>query len=469
MRRIVITGIGLVTPLGCGDGMFVYRRLIAGQSGIRKLPENLVLSPSCAVTVAATVPTGSNEGDFDESLYKPIERETSKFIRFALHASHLAMENAGLTKESLALHYDPRMCGVAIGNGGIGSLPEIGAASSSVVTAYKKLSPYFVPKILVNMSAGHVSIKYGLKGPCHSVATACAAGSHSIGDAFNFIKLGYADCMLAGGADASIDPVSLSGFARMKALSTPPTGVFSEADLKSSRPFDIARNGFVMGEGAGVLVLEELSTALKRQAPIIAEIVGYGMSGDAHHTTSPPSDGEGAFNSMATALRVAGVSGKEIGYVNTHATSTPLGDSVEINAITRLLQNDSLLTQQQQQQQPLYISSTKGATGHLLGAAGAVETAFTALALHTNVVPPTLHLDQLDPALERPGLFKHVPNQALHYNDGSVVTNVNNVQSSSSSSSSLPSNGGRQLKYALKNSFGFGGTNASLLLTKYES
>ena len=456
----MITGIGLVTPLGCGEGSAIYRRLIEGRNGVKRLPDHISLSPSCNVTIAAAVPTGKGEGDFDETQYKSIERETSKFIRYALHASHLAMANAKLTKDTLASHYDPTLCGAAIGNGGIGSLPEISAASNSVVTAYKKLSPYFVPKILVNMSAGHVSINYNLQGPVHSVATACAAGSHSIGDAFNFIKLGYADFMLAGGTDASIDPVAISGFARMKALASPSSGAeFTEADLKSSRPFDTNRSGFVIGEGAGILVMEELSSALKRGAPIIAEILGYGLSGDAHHTTSPPPDGAGAFRSMQTALRIAGLSPSDISYFNTHATSTPLGDGIEIGAISRLIASSSSSSSTKNK---TYVSSTKGSTGHLLGAAGAVETAFTALALQTGVVPPTLNLENIDPSLLKPELFSHVPQKGIDYATGETITALTDEHFSSSNSAR------GDFKYALKNSFGFGGTNASLVLGKVD-
>lgn len=443
-RRVVITGLGLVTPIGCGTGQQVFERLLAGHCGIRRL-DMPGLSPQCNVTVAATIKTKSTSNDdvdpleYDDSAFKTLDRETSKFIKYALVAANHAMKDAQLlpTVDKLVPFYPPTRCGVVIGNGGIGSLPEITQTYNTLQQSYRKVSPYFVPKILVNMAAGHVSMHYQFQGLVHSVATACAAGSHSIGDAFNFIRLGYSDMILAGGADASIDPLSIAGFARMKALCPGnSTSGFIEEDLKSSRPFDVNRSGFVMGEGAGMLVLEELESALKRKAPIIAEICGYGLSGDAYHATSPSPDGRGAMQSMSMALQDAGISASSVSYFNTHATSTPLGDQIEVQAITNLLQ-------QEPASHPVYVSSTKGSTGHLLGAAGAVETAFTALAIQSNRIPPTLNLDTIDPALIK-AEFQHVPNQAIEYDNQSAFN------------------------YALKNSFGFGGTNASLVLGRFK-
>jgi 3-oxoacyl-[acyl-carrier-protein] synthase II len=294
------------------------------------------------------------------------------------------------------------------------------------------------------MASGHVSMRHGLKGPVHSVATACAAGSHSIGDAYNFIRLGYADLMLAGGTEANIDPLGVAGFARMKALSL-------ESDpLLASRPFDSKRNGFVIGEGAAILVLEELETALKRNAPIIAEICGYGLSGDAYHPTSPSLDGEGAARCMHTALRDANIDPNLVGYINAHATSTPAGDAAEVSAIQSVF-SDVVSGAKSSRNVPLYVSSTKGATGHLLGAAGAMEAAFTAFALQTGVLPPTLNLENIESNVCGGETFQHVPKKSLIYSE------QNNDKYGS----------GHVLQYAVNNSFGFGGTNASLVLKKW--
>jgi 3-oxoacyl-[acyl-carrier-protein] synthase II len=452
-RRVVITGIGLVTPLGCGEGSFVYQRLIDGMNGIKPIPFSV--PTQCNVAVAATVPHGKAPGEFDESLFKAQERETSKFIRYALHASDLALKNAQI--EHVSAHYGANRCGAAIGNGGIGSLSEITTTSTNLAQSYKKVSPYFVPKILVNMAAGHVSMKHGLQGPVHTVATACAAGAHSIGDAYNFIRLGYADLMLTGSADASVDPLAIAGFSRMKALCPPFDPTSNIDNLTSSRPFDQARSGFVMGEGAGVLVLEELTSAIRRNAPIIAELCGYGMSGDAYHISSPSPDGRGAMNSMSMALSDAALASNEVGYVNAHATSTPVGDAIEVEAITRVFQSTS------PRAPPLFLSSTKSSTGHLLGAAGAVEAAFTAMAVKTRILPPTLHLTHLDPQCDRKEIFTHVPQKAMHYDTQQVV------ESGSVSVEELlkQQNESRAPLVALKNSFGFGGTNASLVIRSF--
>ncbi|KAJ1417681.1 hypothetical protein B484DRAFT_453903 [Ochromonadaceae sp. CCMP2298] len=435
---------GLVTPLGCGADL-VCERVLAGYSGIQRLPADFPL-PDAVPAIAAQVPTGSHSWNEVENVEFGKSKHTSKFIEFALLASDIALKNAGISIGSTG-EFDLERFGVAIGNGGIGSLGDITDAQANLSQSFRRLSPYFVPKVLVNMAAGHVSIRHGLQGPVHSVATACAAGAHSVGDAYNFIRLGYADAMLAGGTDASIDPLALSGFARMKALGSMEVGE-KEGEgegegegsecARVSRPFHRQRNGFVMGEGAGVLVLEELGSAQARGARIIAEVCGYGLSGDAFSATSPAADGGGAARSMRAALRDAGVSPDQVGYVNAHATSTPLGDAVEVSALRTVFGGGA-------RRAPLYVSSTKGATGHLLGAAGAVETAFTAYALLTGRLPPTLHLDDIDPLLQGGDVFSHVTQQ-LQYKET-----------------------GAELKYAMKNSFGFGGTNASLLLRKFES
>eukprot|EP01031_Cornospumella_fuschlensis_P032131 gene32131-38865_t len=388
-RRVVITGIGLVTPLGTGHGHKIFEHLVAGRCGIKPIPASLKLPESCNVTQCGSVPRGTSEDEYNDAAFKN-QKETSLFIRYAMTAADIALRHANL--ESPTQLYEAHRCGVAIGNGGIGSITEIVATQRQLDQSYKKVSPYFVPKILVNMASGHVSMKYGLKGPVHSAATACAAALHSIGDAYNFIRLDMADCIVAGGTDASIDELSLVGFNRMKALSNP-TPQSDPQTYPSSRPFDINRNGFVMGEGAGILVLEERDAAIRRGATIIAEVCGYGLSGDAYHSTSPHPDGIGAMQSMANALRDARLEISDIDYVNCHATSTPIGDAIEAKAVATLLDKSSA-----KKSRPIYVSSTKGHTGHLLGAAGSVELAFAALALQTGVLPATLNLKDIDPA-----------------------------------------------------------------------
>eukprot|EP00600_Ochromonadales_sp_CCMP1393_P013249 CAMPEP_0175007188 /NCGR_PEP_ID=MMETSP0005-20121125/6269_1 /TAXON_ID=420556 /ORGANISM="Ochromonas sp., Strain CCMP1393" /LENGTH=576 /DNA_ID=CAMNT_0016262595 /DNA_START=33 /DNA_END=1763 /DNA_ORIENTATION=+ len=566
-RRVVITGIGLVTPLGCGFER-VCKRVFDGGCGIQRIDDNYI---------AALVPSGEHE--WNEEVKEAPEfgksKHASKFIEFSLLASDLSLRNAGIARIGDVV--DPNRAGVAIGNGGIGSVSEIISANSSLDKSIRRLSPYFVPKVLVNMAAGQVSIRHQLRGPVHAVATACAAGAHSIGDAYNFIRLGLADLMLAGGSDASIDPLSLAGFARMKALADPPPRLTDACDdlehvQHCSRPFHYSRDGFVMGEGAGILVLEELETALQRRAPILAEICGYGLSGDAFNATAPSADGDGAARSMLAALRDAGITPEDVGYINAHATSTPIGDAAEVEAIRAVFgatsrgsagssggssssssSNDSSSGGRRitgklantSSSSPLYVSSTKGATGHLLGAAGAVETALTVWALHTNTVPPTLHLHDssiinnnnsgrsdgngeddvqsksdvnnhvgdstsastresansatstgsgIDPSLVGGAVFSHVTGtHSIPYshnvtksshNDTNRNSDGDNATSSSSDDNNITryNNGGTettndtasgkedrlpQLQYALKNSFGFGGTNCSLVLGRY--
>lgn len=446
-RRIVVTGIGLVTPLGIGNGSKIFQKLVQGMNGIQKIPvERNVVPNGCNVSVAALV----NQEELNQ-IEKVNEKEISKFIHYSLVSSNLALADAGIS--SLKEHYDQGRCGISLGNGGIGALTDVIGGSDNLRQSYKKVSPYFVPKILQNLAAGQVSIRHGLKGPVHCVTTACAAGAHSIGDAYNFIRLGYADLMLAGSSDCSIDPLAISGFARMKALS-------STSDVNASRPFDVDRNGFVMGEGAGILVLEELSSALKRNARIIAEITGYGLSGDAFHTTSPSSDGAGAMACMKTALRDANISISDINYINAHSTSTPKGDDIEINAVTSLLKSDPNFASRKN---PLYISSIKSSIGHLLGAAGSVETAMTALSLYHGVIPQTLHLTNIDPALQNDEYYSHVPKVPIQYETKKILTTDEDV----SNALLQPRANNSNYQYALKNSFGFGGTNASLVLKRF--
>ena len=444
-RRVVVTGVGLVSPLGCGhEG--VWRKLLANRHGFTSLEDRGFLVNGSGVTAAAFVPRGNDDDEFNEEgvFGRVVSRELALATQYALYASELALQHAGFSSPSpspspstvsrLELPCGGLRAGAAIASGGIGSLNDIIEGNGSLATSYKKVSPYFVPKVLMNMAAGHVSMRFGLKGPVTSVATACAAGSHSVGDAFNYIRLGYADMMLAGGTEACIDRLSVAGFARMKALSTNGT------PGAASRPFDAHRDGFVIGEGAGILVLEELSAAERRGATIIAEVLGFGVSGDAHHATHPPPDGAGAERSMRQALNIAGVTPSQVGYINAHATSTPVGDAIEVRAIERVF---APTASPASSSSSLFVSSTKGATGHLLGAAGAVEAAVTALALRDGVVPATLNLDAVsaDCRWASPHIH-HVPHAATTYPG--------------------------KLTYAISNSFGFGGTNVSLLLGKYK-
>jgi 3-oxoacyl-[acyl-carrier-protein] synthase II len=369
---------------------------------------------------------------------RDVGKEMATFSQFAVYASDLALSHANLNPSTMSPAEKERM-GVTVSSGGIGSLEEIKVGADAFYgQSIKKLSPYFAPKILINMAGGQVSIRHGLKGPLHTVATACAAGSHAVGDAFNFIRLGFADRMLAGGTESSMDPLSIAAFVRLRALTT----------QTMSRPFDRDRTGFVMGEGSCLLVLEELEAAQRRGANIIAEVLGYGASSDAHHTTSPAPDGGGAKRSMQAALWDAAASldtkvgelKMQVGYVNAHATSTPQGDAIESRAIAAFFSSSSSSPSIEGAGGGLLVSSTKGATGHLLGAAGALEIAFTALALRDGIVPPTANLDNIGLECDGRGVFTHVPKKAVQ----------------------APS-----LRLALKNSFGFGGTNASILLGKY--
>lgn len=457
-RRVVITGVGMITPLGCKTEL-VWQRILNGECGIHSLDAASKVS-GVDVSVIAKVPRSQRhygsiekrDEDYfrEETIFgRSVSREMSPFIQYAVAASDLALQHARFPRRSksddklflgdfdLETYYARDRFGVAISSGGIGSLEDVVEAQRSLDKSFKKLSPYFVPKILTNMAAGHVSIRHGLLGPLHSVATACAAGLHSIGDAFNFIRYGSADAILAGGTESSVDQLTISGFARLKALSS------SQDPLRASRPFDTARDGFVIGEGACILVLEELENAKKRNAPIIAEIKGYGLSGDASHITSPSPDGRGAKNCMKMAIRDAGIKASDIGYLNAHATSTPVGDNIELEAIEAVFSERVDMGESRPFIPPLYVSSTKGATGHLLGAAGALEAAFTVLALRDGHLPPTLNLDDVG---KQRDLIRHIPKKSIKYNE--IV---------------FEDNQRRKLKFAMKNSFGFGGTNASIV------
>src|SRR5512145_1218772 len=418
LRRVVITGLGLVTPLGCGVEA-TWSRLLQGKSGARRIEEFPVGDLSCQI--ACFVPRGPlSEGKFDpDDWMEPKEqRKVDDFIVYAMGAAELALHDAEWKADTPEKQ---ERTGVLIGSG-IGGLD--GIAETSLLLRDKgprRVSPFFIPGRLINLASGYVSIRHGLKGPNHAVVTACSTGGHAIGDASRLIALGDADVMVAGGAESPICRIAVAGFAACKALSTR----FNDEPTRASRPYDKDRDGFVMGEGAGVVVLESLEHARARGARIYAEVIGYGMSGDAFHITAPAEDGDGAYRCMRAALARAGVAASDIQYVNAHGTSTPMGDEIELSAVERLFGNAA---------GTLAMSSTKSAIGHLLGAAGAVEAIFSVLAIRDNVAPPTLNLDQ--PSVST--VIDLVPHEARKRNIDTV----------------------------LSNSFGFGGTNASLVLRR---
>ncbi|KAL1588890.1 hypothetical protein WHR41_02668 [Cladosporium halotolerans] len=429
MRRVVVTGLGAVTPLAAGIKQ-TWRRLLDSQSGIvstiTRGPQFVTL-PS---RVAGLVPLGSrDDGRWQAKDWLPAseERQMALFAQYAVASAHEALQDAGWhpTKDE-----DLEMTGVTLGSG-IGNLDE--AYSTSVAFdrgGYRKISPLFVPRLLINLAAGHVSMRYGFKGPNHAATTACTTGLHAIGDASRMIAFGDANVMVAGGAESCIHPLAIAGFARARSLSTD----WNDDPTSSSRPFDRQRAGFVIGEGAGVVILEELEHAKARGANIYAEVKGYGLSSDAHHMTTPREDGQGPYLAMRSALRHSQIEPRDVDYVNAHATSTALGDASENKAVKRLL----LEGNGKQKASDINISSTKGAVGHLLGAAGAVEAIFTILAIRDGIMPPTLNLDQ-------PG-------------DPSEYFNCNYVPKVAQE---------HAVNVALTNSFGFGGTNASLCVAKY--
>ncbi|MCB2063695.1 MAG: beta-ketoacyl-ACP synthase II, partial [Novosphingobium sp.] len=376
MRRVVVTGLGLVTPLG-GSVETTWRNLIAGQSGAGPITRFDASDQKCRI--ACEVKPADHEWGFDPNIRvdHKVQRQVDPFIIYGIDAAGQALEDAGLTEMSEQERF---RAGCSIGSG-IGGLP--GIESESLVLAEKgpgRVSPHFVHGRLINLISGQVSIKYGLMGPNHAVVTACSTGAHSIGDAARMIRDDDADVMVAGGAEGTICPIGIAGFAQARALSTG----FNDEPTRASRPYDQARDGFVMGEGAGVVVLEEYERAKARGAKIYAEVVGYGLSGDAYHVTAPHPEGSGAFRSMQMALKKAGMQPSDIDYINAHGTSTPMGDELELGAVRRLF-GDAIST--------VSMSSTKSAIGHLLGGAGAVESIFCILALRDQIVPPTLNLD----------------------------------------------------------------------------
>lgn len=419
MRRVVVTGLGMVTPLACGVEP-TWSRLISGASGAG--PITSFDASDLPAQIACNIPRGDGSNDTfnpDDWMEPKEQRKVDDFIVFAMAAATQALNDAGWKPES---YEDQIATGVAIGSG-IGGLGGIYEASILLKErGPRRLSPFFIPGRLSNLAAGYVSITHGLKGPNHAVVTACSTGAHAIGDASRMIALGDAKVMVAGGTESAINRIGIAGFCACRALSTG----FNDTPEKASRPYDKDRDGFVMGEGAGVVVLEDLEHAKARGARIYAEIVGYGMSGDAYHITSPAEDGDGAYRCMSAALDRAGVTAGDLDYINAHGTSTQLGDEIELRAVERLLANAP--------RKPA-MSSTKSATGHLLGAAGAIEAIFTVLAIRDQIAPPTINLD--NPSVET---------------DLDLVPNVAKK---------------RSIEIALSNSFGFGGTNASLVIRRF--
>ncbi len=423
MRRVVVTGLGVVSPLGRGV-KHNWESLMAGKSGIRRI-EGVDLK-DIPVMIAGQVPFGESEPDFNpDTVFAPKDqKKNDKFIMFGMAAADDALKDAGWNPET-ASEEEKYRAGVMIG-AGIGGLQGIYENSISFNEfGMKKISPFFIPSVLINLISGNVSIKHGLKGPNHACVTACSTGTHAIGDAAAMIARGDADMMVAGGAESAVNVLGLAGFARMKAI----TSDFNDAPEKASRPWDKARSGFVMGEGSGAVVLEELEHAQKRGAKIYAEVVGYGMSGDAYHITAP--SGDGAYRAMKMAVDHAkenGVELSDIGYINAHGTSTPAGDVGEAMAVKRLFGDEGI--------KHVSMSSTKSAIGHLLGAAGAVEAVYTIMAIQEQTCPPTLNLE--DPADELAD-FDLVPLKPKK----------------------------REIKAAMSNSFGFGGTNSSIVFKKF--
>jgi len=416
MRRVVVTGLGLVTPLG-GDVETTWANILASKSGAGPITRFDASDQKCRIACEVKPADHGDGFDPNKRVDHKVQRQVDPFIIYGIDAAGQAIEDAGL----LDMPEEMRLrAGCSIGSG-IGGLP--GIESESLVLAEKgpgRVSPHFVHGRLINLISGQVSIKYGLMGPNHAVVTACSTGAHSIGDAARMIKDDDADIMLAGGAEATICPIGIAGFAQARALST----AFNDEPSKASRPYDKDRDGFVMGEGAGVVVLEEYEHAKARGAKIYAEVVGYGLSGDAYHVTAPHPEGSGAFRSMEMALKKAGMTPGDIDYINAHGTSTPLGDELELGAVRRLFGNEVA---------NVSMSSTKSAIGHLLGGAGAVETIFCILAIRDQIVPPTLNLDNPSDGVQGVDLVPHKAKK-------------------------------REVRAALNNSFGFGGTNASLVV-----
>ena len=418
MRRVVVTGLGLVTPLACGAEQ-TWQRLLAGQSGIKRIENFDVSDLPCKIAGQVRRGDGS-DGTFnpDDWMEPKEQRKVDAFILYAMSAATQALNDADWHPRK---YDDQIVSGVLLGSG-IGGVE--GIAETALILrdrGPRRVSPFFIPGRLINLASGYVSIAHSLKGPNHAVVTACSTGAHAIGDAGRLIGLGDADVMVAGGTESPVNRISLAGFAACRALSTG----FNETPERASRPYDRDRDGFVMGEGAGAVVLEEYDHAKRRGARIYAELIGYGLSGDAYHITAPSEDGDGAFRCMSAAIRRAGITAADIDYINAHGTSTPLGDEIELKAVERLVGNTA---------GGIAMSATKSSIGHLLGAAGAVEAIFCLLAMRDGVLPPTINLDNpsVDTAIDL------VPHKARK----------------------------QPINVALSNSFGFGGTNASLVLRR---
>ncbi|MFL5221815.1 MAG: beta-ketoacyl-ACP synthase II [Microvirga sp.] len=421
MRRVVVTGVGMVSPLGCGAETS-WQRLLAGESGGAKIESFETSDLACRI--ACQIPRGDgSDGSFnpDQWMEPKEQRKVDPFIVYAMTAATQALQDAAWKPQTAD---EQNATGVLIGSG----IGGIGGIYDASITLYEKgprrVSPFFIPGRIINLASGYVSIEHGLKGPNHAVVTACSTGAHAIGDASRLIAYGDADVMLAGGTESPINRLSLAGFAACRALSTN----FNDDPTRASRPYDRDRDGFVMGEGAGVVVLEEHAHAKARGARIYAEVIGYGLSGDAYHITSPTEDGDGAYRCMQMAIKRAGIDVSDIDYINAHGTSTPLGDEIELKAVERLVGNAA---------GKLAMSSTKSATGHLLGAAGAIEAIFSILAMRDGVAPPTINLD--NPSVET--AIDLVPHEAKK----------------------------RDIDIVLSNSFGFGGTNATLVFKRMDA
>jgi len=418
LRRVVVTGMGIVSPLGCGVEP-TWENILAGKSGAKRIDDFRVDDIACQI--AHRVPLGDTaDGKFNADDWMDVkdQRKVDPFIVYAMAAAKQAIDDAGVEPRT---QEEQERTGTLIGSGigGLGGIYE-----TSVILHEKgprRVSPFFIPGRLINLASGYVSIRFCLKGPNHSVVTACSTGAHAIGDSWRLIAMGDADVMVAGGAESCVNRIALAGFAACRALSTN----FNDRPEMGSRPYDKDRDGFVMGEGAGVVVLEEYERAKARGAKIYGEVVGYGLSGDAYHITAPSEDGDGGFRAMQAAVKRAGISPGDIDYINAHGTSTPLGDEIELGAVTRLLGDAA---------PKAAMSSTKSAIGHLLGAAGAVEAIFSLLAMRDSIAPPTLNLD--NPSVE--SVINLVPHKPLK----------------------------KEIDVALSNSFGFGGTNASLIFRK---
>ena len=418
LRRVVVTGMGIVSPLGCGIEP-TWANILASKSGAKRIDDFQVDDIACQI--AHRIPLGDYaDGKFnpDEWMDVKDQRKVDPFIVYAMAAATQAIEDAGVEPKT---EEEKHRIGTLIGSGigGIGGIYE-----TSIILHEKgprRVSPFFIPGRIINMASGNVSIRFGLKGPNHSVVTACSTGAHAIGDAARLIMLGDADVMGAGGAESPVNRISIAGFAACRALSTG----FNDRPEMASRPYDKDRDGFVMGEGAGIVVLEEYERAKARGAKIYGEVIGYGLSGDAYHITAPSEDGDGGFRCMQMAVKRAGIDPSEIDYINAHGTSTPLGDEIELGSVTRMLGDAA---------PKAAMSSTKSAIGHLLGAAGSVEAIFCLLAMRDSIVPPTINLDNPSVASVI-DLVPHKPRK-------------------------------KEVNIALSNSFGFGGTNASLIFRK---